>query len=61
VYGRLNEKFAHPCDSRIVNIFQTNNRWRKMELLSPVLFKQKGIMCEVEGGEIIFMAILHTV
>ena len=60
VYKLLNPAFDHPCDSHIVNVFETSNRWTKIDLLSFARFEQKGLMCET-GETIIFMAILRTV
>lgn len=44
VYGHLNPFFDQPCDSRVVKVWQTSNRWTEIKLLSSVCFQQKGLM-----------------
>ena len=62
VYELLSPLFDSPCDSRIVGIYQANNRYAKVKFLPSVHFKQKAIKVDVEGEETtIFMVILHTI
>ena len=59
VYQRTDALFANPCDSRLIGVFQVNQRWTTIKVLSSHDLTKKAIKVELGCNKIVFMAILH--